>query len=289
MHSGKISLTHLAVLLCLAVFAYSTGSAASPQNGLLKVYFFDVGQGDAIFIEAPNGNQVLIDGGPDNKILSRLGEVMSFYDRDIDLMIATHPHADHIAGLIDVLKRYDLKNIIEAKESYDSPEFKAWEEAVKNENANNIEAIAGKVVDLSGGLTLTILHPFESVVGDNPQNPHDDVVVMMLKYGGLKIMLTGDMEQKIERRLILAGESLDSDILKVGHHGSKTSTVEEFLYEISPQIAIIQVGVKNRYGHPSPETLNRLENFGIKYYRTDVDGDIKVVSDGENFKIITDN
>ena len=174
---------------------------------------------------------------------------------------------------------------IEAKESYDSPEFKAWEEAVKNENANNIEAIAGKVVDLSGGLTLTILHPFESVVGDNPQNPHDDVVVMMLKYGGLKIMLTGDMEEKVERRLIMAGEVLDSDVLKVGHHGSKTSSSEAFLAAVSPKVAVISVGAKNRYGHPSPIVLDRLENFNIPYYRTDIDGDIKLVGDGTNFAI----
>jgi len=283
----KLSLIHLVIILCLFVFAFSTYSIASQKDGLLKVYFLNIGQGDAIFIETPSGFQLLIDGGPGNKILSKLGEVMPFYDKNIDVVVASHPHADHIVGLIDVLNRYDVKNIVEAKESYNSSEFKAWLEVVKNENANNIEAVAGKVIDLGDGATLTILHPFESVADDNPKNPHDDVVVAMLKYGELEIMLTGDMEAKVERRLILEGFDLDSDVLKVGHHGSKTSTSEEFLSAVSPEIAVIQVGAKNRYGHPAPEVLNRLGNFGIKYYRNDVDGDIKLVSDGVDYHILT--
>jgi len=188
--------------------------------------------------------------------------------------------------LINILNRYDVKNIVEAKESYNSSEFKAWQEAVKNENANNVEAVAGKVIDLGDGVTLTILHPFESVAGDNPKNPHDDVVVAMLKYKDLEIILTGDMEIRVERRLIMEGYDLDSDVLKIGHHGSKTSTGEEFLSAVSPEVAVIQVGAKNRYGHPSPEILKRLEEYDIKYYRNDVDGDIKLVSDGISYQII---
>ncbi len=281
----KLSLIHLVIILCLLVFAFSTHGTASQKDGLLRVYFFDIGQGDSIFIETPSGRQILVDGGPDNKILSKLGEVMPFYDRDIDMVVVSHPHADHIVGLLDVLERYEVKNIVEAKESYNSSEFGAWEESIKNENMNNIEAIAGKIIDLGDGVTLTILHPFESVVGDNPKNPHDDVVVTMLRYKDLDVMLTGDMEEKVERRLILTGENLDSDVLKVGHHGSKTSTSEEFLSAVSPGVAVIQVGAKNRYGHPSPEVLNRLKNFGIKYYRNDVGGDIKLISNGTDFTI----
>ena len=286
--SKQLKLVHLVILLCLLVFAFSTHTIASQKDGLLKIYFFDVGQGDSILIETPSGRQILVDGGPDNKVLQKLGEVMPFYDRDIDAVIVSHPHADHIVGLMGVLERYEVKNIIEARESYNSSEFKAWSNTVKNENADNIEAVAGKIIDLGDGVTLTILHPFESVAGDNPKNPHDDVVVAVLKYKDLEIMLTGDMEQKIEWRLILAGENLDSDVLKVGHHGSKTSTTEEFLFAVSPEVAIIQVGTKNRYGHPSSEVLERLENYDIKYYRNDVGGDIKLISDGSLFKIFTD-
>ena len=286
--SKQLKLVHLVILLCLLVFAFSTHTIASQKDGLLKIYFFDVGQGDSILIETPSGRQILVDGGPDNKVLQKLGEVMPFYDRDIDAVIVSHPHADHIVGLMGVLERYEVKNIIEARESYNSSEFKAWSNTVKNENADNIEAVAGKIIDLGDGVTLTILHPFEAVAGDNPKNPHDDVVVAVLKYKDLEIMLTGDMEQKIEWRLILAGENLDSDVLKVGHHGSKTSTTEEFLFAVSPEVAIIQVGTKNRYGHPSSEVLERLENYDIKYYRNDVGGDIKLISDGSLFKIFTD-
>jgi len=284
----QLKLVHLVILLCLSVFAFFTYGYASQQDGLLKIYFLDIGQGDSIFIESPSGQQVLIDGGPDNRVLSKLGEVMPFYDRDIDAVIVSHPHADHIVGLIDTLERYDVKNIIEAKESYNSPEFRAWNEAVAQEKVDDIEAIAGKVIDLGGGVTLTILHPLESVVGDNPKNPHEDVVVVMLKYGELEVMLTGDMEEEVERRLILEGYNLHSDVLKIGHHGSKTSTSEEFLSAVSPEVAIIQVGAKNRYGHPSLEVLERLENYDIKYYRNDINGDIKLVSDGNNYLISTE-
>ena len=115
------------------------------------------------------------------------------------------------------------------------------------------------------------------------------MVVATLRFGEFEVMLTGDMETKVERRLIMEGYGLDSDVLKVGHHGSKTSTIEEFLYEVSPQVAIIQVGAKNRYGHPASEVLKRLEDYGISYYRTDINCDIKIISDGENYQIITVN
>ncbi len=283
----KLSLVHLVIFLCLSVFAYSTNSIASQKDGLLKIYFFDIGQGDSIFIETPNGNQILIDGGPDNTIVQKLGETMPFYDKDIDLVILSHPHADHSVGLIEVLKRYDVKNIIEAKEDYESSDFIAWRNVVKNEGAKIIEAIAGRVLNLGNNVTLTILYPFESADSVETKKPHDYTVATVLKYKDFDIILTGDMEEKVERRLILAGYDLDSDVLKVGHHGSKTSTSEEFLSAVSPEVAVIQVGAKNRYGHPSPEILKRLEDYDIKYYRNDVDGDIKLVSDGSSYKVIT--
>lgn len=280
----KLSLIHLVIVLCLFVFVFSTNSIANQKDGLLKVYFLDVGQGDAVFVETSNGNQVLIDGGPDNKIVQELAEVMPFYDREIDMVVATHPHADHIAGLISVLERYDVKNILQVKEDYNSPVVPVWKEAVWSEGANEIEATSGKIIDLGNGTTLTIIHPFVSVAGTLFKNPHDAVVVAILKYGDLEIMLTGDMEAKAERRLMLDGYDLKSDILKIGHHGSKTSTTPEFLSAVAPEVAFIQVG-KNRYGHPTREILDRLENFGIKYYRTDLDGTIEVQSDGKNYQI----
>ena len=281
----KFSLIHFVVLLCLSVFAFSTHSTASQKDGLLKIHFFDVGQGDSIFIEAPNGNQVLVDGGPDNRVLSELAKAMPFYDRDIDVVVASHPHADHIFGLIEVLDRFEVANIIEAKDRYVSPVFDKWQEKVGKEGARETEALAGKVIDLGNDVYLKILYPFKSYDGTVLKKPHEANVVVMLEYKELEVLLTGDMEMSVERQLLLNGSDISAEILKVGHHGSKTSSGDSFLDSINPEVAVIQVG-KNSYGHPTQEVLSRLENFGIKYYRTDLDGTVKVVSDGESFQVI---
>jgi competence protein ComEC len=281
----QLKLIHLVIFLCLSVFTFSTHSAASQKDGLLKIYFLDVGQGDAIFIEAPNGNQVLTDGGPDNAILQKLGETMPFYDKGIDMVISTHSDADHVTGLIEVLERYEVEHIVYSNIVRNSALYDAWQEAVVKEEAIIVDPVAGKIIDLGNGSILTLTHPAGSLAGKVVEKTNNDSVVLMLKYGETEILLTGDIEAKAERKIILNGAELDADILKIAHHGSKTSTTEEFLYEISPEVAVIQVGAKNRYGHPTQEVLSRLENFGIKYYRTDTDGDIKVVSDGANYQI----
>ncbi|OGN01449.1 MAG: hypothetical protein A3I26_00985 [Candidatus Yanofskybacteria bacterium RIFCSPLOWO2_02_FULL_43_10] len=283
MQSRQLKLVHLVTILCLSVFAYSTNSIAGQKNGLLKIYFFDIGQGDAIFIETPNGNQVLIDGGPDNKVLQELAQVMPFYDREIDVVVLTHPHADHVAGLIEVLERYEVKNIVQAKEDYNSPVVPVWQDAVKNEKANEIEAIAGKTIELGNDVVLKIIYPKESLEGQTVKNPNNSSVVMMLDYKNTEIFLVGDIEAKAEKELL--NDDIDADILKVGHHGSKTSTTVNFLEKISPQVAFIQVGAKNRYSHPSLEVTQRLEGFGIRYHRTDLDGHMEVITDGETFQV----
>ena len=240
-----------------------------------------------MFIEAPNGNQVLIDGGPDGKVLSELGKVMSFYDRDIDLVALSHPQEDHAAGLIEVLKKYDVKNILWAEGEYNSPIFGAWREAVKEESADEIDAVAGKTIDLGAGAILTILFPAASTAGSFVKNPNDNSVVIMLEYKENRFLFTGDAESATERKLVGMGTDLKADVLKVGHHGSNTSTTEGFLSKIKPQVAVIEVGAKNRYGHPRKEVLSRLDMNNTKYYRTDNDGTIKIISDGQNFQIFT--
>src|SRR3989338_8483580 len=263
MQFRKFSLIHLVIILCLSIFVFSTHSIASSKDGLLKIYFFDVGQGDAIFIETPNGNQVLVDGGPDNSVLQKLGKTMPFYDKDIDLVVMTHSDADHITGLIEVLEKYEVKNIVYSNIVRKSALYDAWQYAVAEEGADIIDPMAGEIVDLGNGVTLTVLHPTESLTGKVLEKTNNDSVVLMLKYGETEILLTGDIEAKAERQIILSGANLGADILKIAHHGSKTSTIEEFLYEVSPQVAIIQVGAKNRYGHPTSEVLKRLEEYGI--------------------------
>lgn len=285
MQNRQLKLIYLVIILCLSVFAFSTHSIASQKDGLLKIYFFDVGQGDAIFVETPNGNQVLVDGGPDNTVVQKLGETMPFYDKTLDLVVLTHSDADHLAGLVGVLDRYEVENIVYSNIVRKSSLYDAWQEAVAEEGADIIDPVAGKIIDLGNEVTLTILHPAESLDGAIKEKVNNDSVVLMLKYGETEVLLTGDIEARAERAIILSGAKLDVDILKIAHHGSKTSTMEEFLYEVSPQVAVIQVGAKNRYGHPTTEVLKRLDDFGIKYYRTDLEGTIKIISDGKNYKI----
>jgi len=285
MKRKPLNLLHITIVLILAVFVFSTNSTAQQKDGLLKVYFFDVGQGDSIFIESPNGIQVLIDGGPDGKVVQKLSEVMPFYDRDLDLVVLTHPDADHVTGLIEVLERYEVENILDTKGKYDSAIFKTWRSAVENEGSRLIEAIGGKSINLGGGISLNILYPLKSLSGKEFLNKNNNSIVLMLRYKENEILFTGDMEVLAERALIANNINVNSDVLKVAHHGSKTSTSDEFLSLVNPQIAVIQVGEKNRYRHPSPVVLKRLEDYGIKYYRTDIDGDIRLVSDGSNFSI----
>lgn len=262
------------------VIWYAVFYFESHQNFL--VTFFDVGQGDSIFMEAPNGNQVLIDGGPGDRILSKLGRVMPFWDRSIDLLILTHPHADHLDGTLEVLKRYDIGMVIESGVNHTIPEYEEWRKLLQEKRVEVIIAAAGQRVNLSRLSHLDILTPFNGFLGASPKNVHDAMIISKLRYGSTTALLMGDAEKSLEYQLIFSGVDLKSDILKVGHHGSKTSTMEEFLKAVSPQIAVISVGRKNRYGHPYQEVLDRLRSFGTTVFRTDQDGDIKFVSRGYN-------
>lgn len=271
--------------LILIVLAVTTSHASDQSDGLLHVSFLDVGQGDSILIQAPNGNQVLVDGGKPGSVLSELGRVLPFYDRTIDVIVATHPHADHIGGLIDVLDRFEVGMVVEAYETYDSSEFRNWQKAVINEGALRVEALAGKQISLGNETTLTVLYPFNSAAETRTTKPHEDIVVAMLQYKNVRVLLTGDMETKVEQALITKGLDIDADVLKVGHHGSNTSTSTSFVSVVSPQTAVIQVGARNVYRHPHPTVIQRLENAAIKLYRTDTNGTVTLTSDGDTFSI----
>lgn len=272
------------LILCGAIISFLALETSAKTDGLLKVYFLNVGQGDAQFIQAPNGNQVLIDGGPNSGILQELSKIMPFYDRSIDLVILTHPHADHLTGLLAVLKRYQVSKIIENYVPYETSEYSEWNQAKLQSQV--IEAENGQIVDLGDGVKLNIIYPLESgSIEGKVKNPHDFMIVSRLDYGEESVLFTGDMEDKIEKKLVGLGVPIESQFLKVGHHGSKTSTTEEFLKAVKPLVAFIGVGARNRYGHPHPTVLQRLENFGIKYYRMDIDGTKELALDGKNYLI----
>jgi competence protein ComEC len=253
----------------------------------LKVVFFDVGQGDSIFIKTPNGNHIIIDGGPDNKVIEKLGREMPFWKRTIDVMILTHPHADHIVGLIEVLRRYKIKNVLWNGMDYNSSIFLEWKKLIEKEGAKIYVVQDGSKVKEGSALYLNIINPYFSENLDRNDIDNNSVVSHLI-YKEYSFLFTGDIFAQKEKELVKRKEeSVKSNVLKVSHHGSKTSSDEEFIKYVSPEIAVISVGKNNRYGHPNKEVLERLIMNGAYILRTDEVGDIKIFSDGKSlfFKI----
>ncbi len=271
----------LAGLVCFNILAWlAVWEIGKPK--FLEVNFFDIGQGDAIFIQTPQRYQILIDGGPNSAILEKLSQEMPFWDRTIDLIILTHPEHDHFGGLIEVLKRYKIDYILWTGVLRETAEYKEWKSLIQKEGAEIIIAKSGQVIK-AGDAHFNILYPFESLEDQKLKNINNTSIVNNLVFRENSFLFTGDTFKSVERKLVNKGVFLESDVLKVGHHGSKTSSSEEFIEAVCPKIAIIQCGKNNRYGHPYPETLAILKKYDIKVLRTDQDGDIKIVSDGVNY------
>jgi len=263
------------ILAWLAVFDLS-------QPQMLEVSFFDVGQGDSIFIETPQRHQILIDGGPDSTVLEKLGKEMPFWDRTIDLVILTHPDFDHLNGLIEVLNSYEVENILWTGIVSDKDEYNEWLDVMKEEKAKVIIAKAGQKIK-SGGVYLEIVYPFDNLNGRKVESANNFSVVSRLVFGKTSFLFLGDIYQSAEKEIAEKNGNLDSDVLKISHHGSKYSSNEDFIKEVSPEIGVISVGKDNNYGHPNQETLETLEKYGINILRTDLEGDIKIISNGEEF------
>ena len=256
---------------------------AESRSGLM-VAFLDVGQGDAILIETSTGRQILIDGGPNKKVLQELSKIMPFYDRSIDVVIVTHPDGDHIGGLPEVLKRYNVDLVIESGVESDTAVSKAFENLIEEKNIKKVLARRGMRLVLGNNAYMLVLFPIGDVAG---WDTNDASIVAKLVYGKTSYLFTGDSPQKIENYLVFVEkENLDVDVLKAGHHGSKTSSSESFVGYASPEYAIISAGKNNRYGHPHKEVLDILGKFGAKILRTDESGTIKIKSDGENIAVI---
>jgi len=270
-------------LIFLNVLAWTAVYELS-QPRFLEVIFFDVGQGDAIFVVTPQRHQILIDGGPGSVILEKLGREMPFWDRTIDLIILTHPNYDHLTGLIEVLRRYRVKNILCTGAVKDTAVFREWQKLLSEGDAEIFIAQAGQRIlwESDSNNFIKILYPFERLEGQVFGDANSTSIVARLIFGQNSLLFTGDIYQSAERKLIRRGTEINSDILKVAHHGSRTSSAEEFIKKVSPEIAVIQVGRNNRYGHPHPEILERLARYDILILRTDQYGDIRIISDGAN-------
>lgn len=297
---SKLKLLIISTLLISVLISLYVFLGLRNEKGLLTVAFLNVGQGDSIFIESPSGNQVLIDGGVGRGVLRELSSVLKFYDRSLDVVIATHPDADHVGGLVDVLEKYKVDLILEPGVNSDTNVYKSLEEKVSDlERSGKIKKIlarSGMQIDLRGGAILEILFPEKDVTGWETNTAS---IITRLVYGENEFLLTGDSPSAIENYLVnkyrSQGESfkklqglslgLQSDVLKAGHHGSRTSSSDNFVRAVSPEYAVISAGKDNRYGHPHEEVLDLFNKLNIKILRTDIDGRIIFKSDGVNLRI----
>ena len=275
----RVAIIVLLILLLVSIQGFDFGTS---RKGTLQVTFLDVGQGDATFIESPSGTQVLIDGGKGSAVLGPLGKVMGFFDRDIDMVVATHPDMDHIGGLIDVLERYDVATIVMTENISDTPVFEMFQERVRDEGARIIYVRRGQIFDLGSGdvgsTTLRILFPDR-----DPTNLESNMssIVSQLVYGESEYLLMGDSPKEIEAYLVaLDAENLESDVLKLGHHGSRTSTAEAFVRAVNPDYGIVSAGKDNSYGHPHTEVVERLQKYNVIQKNTADEGSIFSYSDG---------
>ncbi len=240
-------------------------------SAALKVWFLDVGQGDAILVETPGGEQVLIDGGPSRKVLQKLGGILWPWDRTIEAMVLTHPDADHVTGLAAVAEYYDVGVLYESGRRGSAGADGVLDRLVETQ----VPVRAGNTFTV-GGVQFDVLWPVADPATYDESN--DASVVLLLTYGETSVLLTGDIEAEGERAFARTLGAVD--VLKVGHHGSTSSTDPALLAAARPRYAVIPVGRENRYGHPTDLVLSRLASFGVRVFRTDRDRDVLLVSDG---------
>jgi beta-lactamase superfamily II metal-dependent hydrolase len=265
----------LLVLGILAAIVFGRGQFdANSDHSELRAWFFDVGQGDAILLDTPTNQQILIDGGPDSTVVSELARALPFGDKDLDLIVVTHNHADHLKGLTEVLRHYSVAQIWISGAIHTTETYRDFLEAAKQKQIP-VQIVSAGTTAAFGGLQGVVLHPLTVQTGQSPANQHDADIVTYWTYGSQSLLLTGDAESEHEAAMLGRGIVKPAVILKVGHHGSRTSTSQAFLEKVSPRYAVIQVGAKNKFGHPTAETLTRLTNFGAEILRTDLLGTIR--------------
>ena len=270
------------VVLWLQVF--------SPADENLRVHFFDVGQGDSALIDTPGDKQVLIDGGPDlDGAVNALAEVLSPGDRTLDLVVITHMDEDHANGLIEVVDRYEVEAVLIGTADDDAAIGPQWEAALRRKGIEAVQVAAGHLIELEPGITLEVLNPPATPFAGTPADRNNNSVVMRLSYGRITYLLTADIEAPAESRLARNPNRLKSTVLKVGHHGSRSSTTASFLEKVSPSLAVVSAGADNRYGHPHREVMERLaRRMGTEMvFRTDLDGSVELISDGVDLWVKT--
>ena len=276
------------------------GVGASLPDGRLHMVVCDVGQGDAILLTF-RSRQILVDGGPDDRVVDCLSRHMPFWDRALEVIVLTHPQADHMNGLVDVLRRYDVSEVFLTGATNTTDGFMAFKAAVLQEGASLHFARRGDEIRLEP-LALTVVWPKAAigtlasfrkeaidaaVLGETTATDVNETsVVLLAQFGTFRALMTGDIGIDTEQALLRSGALNRVDVLKVAHHGSKYATSSDFLSVIRPQLALISAGKKNRYGHPTSDTLMRLDSVGAEILRTDERGDIEIMSNGEDYWVL---
>lgn len=291
MSGSRIILTRH--LLLVTVLLIVTSVSVQPASADLTVHFIDVGQGDAVLIECDDYDQrALIDAG--DRFKDPVARLRSYLEgkgiETVHLLVATHPHADHIGGTFMVLEEFTVLLVADSGYEATSALWRDYRELLMTRAIPVIFPRRGDVIQL-GNLALQVLHPDDSV--DQYGNPNNASIVIRLDYGETSFLFTGDVEASAEAEMLSelggrASELLDVDILKVGHHGSKTSSSEAFLAMVTPEVAVISVGGGNRYGHPDQDTLDALTEIGVEVYRTDHHGTVVIWTDGSQYSVTTE-
>lgn len=283
-------LSYAAFLFLAIVVAWLAGDSSFGRSGTsdqpgLRVDFLDVGQGDATLIRTPFGQSILIDGGPNAAVLSeRLNEALGWNERRIDLLVLTHPHADHVDGLTGIFERYEVGRILYTGVVHTAPGYLKWLAAAKDSGAEVVLARDQETIALGPDLRLEVLWPREALAGLSVSSLNDSSIVLRLVHGEAAALFTGDAENGAESALVGSGIDLAAALLKVSHHGSNSATGEEFVTAVRPRWAVISVGRDNPFDHPSPRVVNRLERAGATVLRTDQAGSIGFHSDGREWQ-----
>lgn len=267
----------LAVLVWVGVYSKPSADEANRT----QVYFLNVGQGDAEYIKLTNGQDILIDGGPDSSVLGELGKVMSFSDRKIDLVVLTHPHADHLTGLLEVIRRYEVGEIWESGVDYPSGVYDAWKTEIKDKNIKETYVMAGESREFAPE-KFSVLYPLSSEKNKTIDNVNNSSVITELTNNKISFLFLGDAEKQAQKQIL--PQIKLTTVIKVGHHGSANGTLDDLLKLARPAIAVIEVG-KNTYGHPTAEVINLLKSYAVQIYRTDQNGTVKITTDGVNYNV----
>lgn len=268
--------------------------AGQVSDGRLHLWVFDVGQGDAIMLRTPAGHTALIDGGPGaTPLLNGVGSRLPFWQHDLNLLVLTHPHQDHMTGLAELAARYRVEQVVQTVFTPTSSIQTEWLNELKSLNMPVKHLVRGESLGFTGepDISLRVLSPKTPNVRQEGENRdvNNASIVLKMTYGKHSVLLEGDAQVEAERDIALAiPDELKSDVLKVAHHGSNTASSPEFLNLVQPKVAIISAGQGNRFGHPSPGTIENLNAMGARIYRTDQDGTIEIIADKENLWVRSD-